>query len=81
MFEDEHPAADQNGAEDELQNALWKSFQDKIRRRAYELYIQRGGVDGRALDDWLQSEAELFGPAAARAAQRPTGRSRSSRRK
>jgi Protein of unknown function (DUF2934) len=30
-----------------------------IRERAYEIYIERGGADGRALDDWLQAEIEL----------------------
>ena len=31
-----------------------------IRIRAYELYDQRGRVEGHALDDWLQAEAELL---------------------
>lgn len=31
-----------------------------IRRRAYELYEQRGAQDGQALDDWLQAERELL---------------------
>ena len=31
-----------------------------IRRRAYELYEQRGFVDGHDLDDWLQAEAASF---------------------
>jgi hypothetical protein len=30
-----------------------------IRRRAYELYEQRGHRDGHALDDWLDAEREL----------------------
>jgi hypothetical protein len=30
-----------------------------IALRAYELYQQRGGEDGRDLDDWLRAEAEL----------------------
>jgi Protein of unknown function (DUF2934) len=30
-----------------------------IRERAYEIYIERGGADGRALGDWLQAESEL----------------------
>ena len=34
-------------------------LQEQIRRRAYELYEQRGGEDGRELDDWLQAEAEV----------------------
>jgi Protein of unknown function (DUF2934) len=32
-----------------------------IERRAYELYLVRGGVDGHALEDWLQAEKELLG--------------------
>jgi hypothetical protein len=34
-------------------------LQEQIRHRAYELYEQRGGEDGRELDDWLQAEAEV----------------------
>jgi hypothetical protein len=30
-----------------------------IRRRAYELYVQRGMAHGHAVDDWLKAEAEL----------------------
>jgi hypothetical protein len=33
--------------------------QQQIRRRAYELYEQRGRGDGFALNDWLQAESEL----------------------
>ncbi len=32
---------------------------EEIRRRAYEIYIGRGGLHGRDLDDWLQAEQEL----------------------
>ncbi len=35
-------------------------LEDEIRRRAYELYEQRGRVDGYELDDWLQAEAEAL---------------------
>jgi Protein of unknown function (DUF2934) len=34
-------------------------LEEQIRRRAYELYLERGGEDGSELDDWLQSEAEI----------------------
>ena len=34
---------------------------DRIAARAYELYIERGGQDGQALDDWLSAEQELTG--------------------
>jgi hypothetical protein len=36
-------------------------IREHIRRRAYELYEQRGRVDGLALDDWLQAESEICG--------------------
>ncbi|MGD1082962.1 MAG: DUF2934 domain-containing protein [Candidatus Sulfotelmatobacter sp.] len=36
-------------------------IQERIRRRAYQLYEQRGSVDGFALDDWLQAEGETLG--------------------
>jgi hypothetical protein len=32
---------------------------DEIRRRAYEIYLERGEQPGRALDDWLQAKREL----------------------
>ena len=32
-----------------------------IRRRAYEVYLERGSVPGNELDDWLQAERELSG--------------------
>lgn len=35
--------------------------EERIRRRAYELYEHRGRVDGFALDDWLQAESEIRG--------------------
>ncbi len=34
--------------------------------RAYELYIARGGGEGRELDDWLSAERELTGTAPGR---------------
>jgi hypothetical protein len=32
---------------------------DRIAMRAYELYLERGGGDGRELDDWLRAEQEV----------------------
>jgi hypothetical protein len=32
---------------------------EEIRRRAYDIYLERGGQPGRDLDDWLQAEREL----------------------
>jgi hypothetical protein len=31
----------------------------EIRRRAYEIYLERGEQPGHELDDWLQAEREL----------------------
>jgi hypothetical protein len=33
--------------------------QEQVRRRAFEIYEQRGRADGHELDDWLQAEAEV----------------------
>jgi len=33
---------------------------DDIAKRSYELYLQRGAVDGFHEQDWLQAEAELL---------------------
>jgi len=32
---------------------------DEVAQRAYDLYQQRGGGDGRDLEDWLQAERDL----------------------
>jgi Protein of unknown function (DUF2934) len=32
---------------------------DQIQERAYFRYVERGRVDGRALDDWLAAETEI----------------------
>jgi hypothetical protein len=42
---------------------------DRVAQRAYELYLARGGGDGRALDDWLSAERELRKPRARRPEQ------------
>ena len=31
----------------------------EIRQRAYEIYLESGGLPGRELEDWLQAEYEL----------------------
>jgi Protein of unknown function (DUF2934) len=47
---------------------------EEIARRAYELYIQRGGEHGKDVEDWVRAEKELSdepvaGPAKTRANQ------------
>jgi hypothetical protein len=32
---------------------------DRIARRAYELYLARGGSDGDPMEDWLTAEREF----------------------
>ena len=36
------------------------SLEERIRRRAYELYIERGSQCGSDLDDWLQAEEQIL---------------------
>ena len=35
-------------------------IEDEIRRRAYELYEQRGRNDGQHHDDWARAETEIL---------------------
>jgi hypothetical protein len=46
------PHAEHNSAKHALNH-------DGIRRRAYEIYLERGGLPGRELEDWLQAESEF----------------------
>src|SRR5467141_3400636 len=32
---------------------------EEIRRRAYEIYLERGDLPGDEIDDWLRAEREL----------------------
>ncbi len=38
-----------------------EELERQICQRAYQLYQERGGEDGRDLDDWLRAEAEITG--------------------
>ena len=35
------------------------SLEERIRQRAYDLYVSRGNQSGSELDDWLQAEQEI----------------------
>jgi hypothetical protein len=35
------------------------SLEERIRQRAYDLYVSRGSQSGFALDDWLHAEQEI----------------------
>jgi hypothetical protein len=35
-------------------------LEERIQRRAYELYVEHGNQSGSELDDWLQAEEEVL---------------------
>ncbi len=37
-----------------------ESLEEKIQKRAYELWLNRGPNPGSEVDDWLQAEAEIL---------------------
>jgi hypothetical protein len=37
------------------------NLEEEIRRRAHELYEERGRKDGHDMEDWLCAEAEITG--------------------
>ena len=43
------------------------ALEEKIRLRAYEIYLERGEQSGSELDDWFQAERELEGKVLAQA--------------
>ena len=48
------------GAEASEQGRSVDSMRDeKIRSRAYEIYLERGGEPGHDLEDWFQAEQEF----------------------
>jgi hypothetical protein len=42
---------------------------DRIARRAYDLYLARGGADGEAMEDWLAAEREWIAANAGRTSE------------
>jgi hypothetical protein len=44
-------------------SALGTDQRDRIERRAYELYEQRGCQPGHEVEDWLRAEQEVLGKA------------------
>ena len=39
------------------------TLDEEIRRRAYQIYLERGEEHGRDLDDWIQAKREVEGGA------------------
>jgi hypothetical protein len=52
-----HASSIQPDAEDPSANHT--PNHDAIPRRAYEIYLERGGQPGHELEDWFQAESEL----------------------
>jgi len=46
-------------AVEEREGLLHSMREQEIRNRAYEIYLQRGGLPGYELEDWLLAEREL----------------------
>jgi hypothetical protein len=44
---------------EDLDHLLQSAREQEIRRRAYEIYLERGAQPGLELEDWLQAEREL----------------------
>src|SRR6202051_1898956 len=51
-----NPSQGAEATESSLRNA---GRDEDIRRRAYEIYLERGEQPDRELEDWLQAEREL----------------------
>ena len=43
--------------------AASSTVEERIRARAYELYLQRGGIGGSPEEDWLRAQEEIRGRA------------------
>ena len=52
---------EQSGPPFQISKAGWDY--ERIARRAYELYEQRGRQEGRDVEDWLNAEQQLAGAA------------------
>jgi hypothetical protein len=52
---------EQSGPPFQISKAGWDY--ERIARRAYELYEQRGRQEGRDVEDWMKAEQQLAGAA------------------
>ena len=53
------PAATKKQPTTEISELQEFELEYQIRRRAYELYEERGREDGHELEDWLRAEEEI----------------------
>lgn len=56
----ENQKGDRKKGDRVVPEGLESSVQSRIARRAYELYLERGGVLGHEMEDWLQAEREIM---------------------
>src|SRR5579885_790584 len=40
-------------------DTILEALNKRIAQRAYELYVERGSIDGHSLEDWLDAERDL----------------------
>jgi len=45
----------------EIGPGIKTKVEERIRQRAHEIYLQRGGKDGSAMEGWLQAEQDILG--------------------
>jgi len=55
--------------DDSSLNGSGETLRDRIQRRAYELYVERGSEDGHAEQDWVRAESEIMSKPAWQTAQ------------
>jgi hypothetical protein len=48
-----------NGPQHGTENGTHAGPRDRVALRAYQIYLERGGGDGRDLEDWLRAEREV----------------------
>jgi hypothetical protein len=46
------------------------STEEAVKRRAYELFLERGGIHGEDWNDWFSAERQLLGAKSRSAARR-----------
>ena len=49
----------EKSSESQPQTVLGAPTREEIELRAYQIYLDRGGVHGQDVEDWLRAEREL----------------------
>jgi hypothetical protein len=60
----EYKARTPHRPQGEIGPSIETKVEERIRQRAHEIYLQRGGKDGSAMEDWLRAEQEILGAGA-----------------